>query len=152
MDKGIAMNRAAVLLIICGLIAGCSSILLDNPHSPDFATVNVAVDFGHKEKPLIQIISIKTINGTQDTTFTGNKPYVKILYLRQGKYTVKADCQQNWPNAPQNGSTYRLPYGIGTDDSSEVFTISVKAGMEYWLSCLPGLNKSKFQLIPIIGN
>lgn len=137
-------NRPVIYLlavVLAALLSACAQITTSRPVF-GYATVNMRPN--SNDTPAVQIIEVKSTDGSATASFPGNQPYIKHLYLRTGEYELKVDCRRNWPNPPADSSTYRLPYGLGTDDSSERITVSVQAGKIYFLDCDPGLNKSEF--------
>jgi hypothetical protein len=128
--------------------------MLVNPHAAGFGSVSIEVSNNLNGGPLgevtVRILKIQAVSGTEEKDFPGDKPGITNLYLKAGNYKVKAVCERNWPNPPKDGSTYRLPYGLGTDDTSETFTIHIEADKDYLLDCVPGIDKSEFKLGRIV--
>ncbi len=132
-----------IILIVSAAYAlsSCTSISLSKPTSPDFGTIillsvdpnGTPVDNG---AATVQVIRIQTFDGAQHLDIPSENPHMKAFYLQPGKYTLKLDCRRNWP-LPDNGATARLPYGLGLDDASETFQISVERGQRYLLDCIP---------------
>jgi hypothetical protein len=141
---------SAIYFLGLAFVTGCSSIMLDNPHAVGFGGVSIEVGNDHNGGPLgkatVKILEIQTASGTEARDFPSDKPGIKNLYLKAGRYKVRGICERNWPNPPKDGSTYRLPYGLGTDDASETFTISIETDKNYLLDCVPGIDKSEFTL------
>lgn len=149
-SKTTSINSILCLLaigMVC-VLGGCTSISLSKPVSSDFAAINVLTvgpNGGPDDNgaPTVQVISIHTPDGSQHLEIPGEKPHIKVFYLRPGKYTLKLDCLRNWP-LPDNATTTRLPFGLGLDDASETFQVSVESGQRYLLDCIPGMTKSQF--------
>ena len=124
------------------LLSACAQITASRPLQFGYATLNIRTD--SDDAPAVQIIEARSADGSAEVNFPGEQPPIKHLYLRTGNYELKVDCKRNWLHPPADGTTYRLPYGLGLDDASEKITVSVHAGKEYFLDCKPGLTKSEF--------
>lgn len=146
------MHKLSSVLLVGCFLSGCTAIALENPHAPNFVTVLIAPDHQRQDNPAIQVVNIKTASGFQSVDFPWDKTNISAFYVKPGKYVVRAVCKRNWPSPPTDNKTYRLPYGLGTDDSSETFTMTVGSGNRYWLDCIPGLDKSEFRLGEMVSD
>ena len=140
------------MLILSASCAGCSPFAFKDPHSGSFSEVTIAIGDGTNGSAQGEYaLEVKEFTTPFTALVLADATLYRDIYLKAGSYRVDATCRRDWAT-PDNGQTTRLPYGLGTDDRSEHFDITIEPHKKYVLDCTPGMDKSTFFLREIPGN